>query len=266
MVVWSDLGLSECVFDRVLSPFTAAAIAYLPGSKSGKKYPFKNLSLTLSANNPAIGFNHHIGFHMNGFAQTNAALEFSQDELQFQNVDLTLFGRFMREDKNEFPCQIKSMSAGSATIVTPNIGYIGERIIAYVDHLGRLEGKILRVFNGGFAMSVNATTHKRDKLAAKITWLANRHELSLPEDRRHERLEPKRSLTMIKLEDGRNYSARILDLSLSGAAVQLEVRPAIGTLIWLGNMRGRVVRHFDEGVAIEFAILQTHDTLRDFIA
>jgi hypothetical protein len=31
-------------------------------------------------------------------------------------------------------------------------------------------------------------------------------------------------------------------------------------------MRGRVVRHFDEGIAIEFAILQTHDTLRDFIA
>ena len=115
-------------------------------------------------------------------------------------------------------------------------------------------------------MTVNATPHKRDKLAAKITWIANRHELSLPEDRRHERISPNRNVTQIKLEDGRAYDIRIIDLSLSGAALEMEVRPALGTLMWLGNMRGRVVRHFDEGVAIEFAILQTHDTLRDFIA
>lgn len=203
---------------------------------------------------------------MTGFAQTSDSRSLSDAELQFQNVDLTIFGRFMRQDKREFPCQIQSMSAGSATILTPQVGEIDERIIAYVDHLGRLEGKILRVFNGGFAMGVNATSHKRDKLAAKITWIANRHELSLPEDRRHERIEPKVSTTAIKLEDGRHYDVRIIDLSLSGAAIQMEVRPAIGTLMWLGHMRGRVVRHFDDGIAIEFAILQTHDTLRDFIA
>lgn len=201
-----------------------------------------------------------------GFAQHNTASEFSETELQFQSVELTLFGRFMRQDKREFPCQIQSMSSGTATLITPNIGDKGERIIAYVDHLGRLEGKVLRVFQGGFAMSVNATPHKRDKLAAKITWIANRHELSLPEDRRHERIEPSTSATVIKMEDGRTYEIRIIDLSLSGAAIQMDVRPAIGTLMWLGNMRGRIVRHFDDGVAIEFAILQTHDTLRDFTA
>ena len=201
-----------------------------------------------------------------GFAQTNNAFELSDTEMQFQSVELTLFGRFMMQDKREFPCQVQSMSSGSATLITPHIGDIGERIIAYVDHVGRLEGKIIRVFNGGFAMTVNATTHKRDKLAAKITWIANRHELSLPEDRRHERIAPSRNITQIKLEDGRNYDVRIIDLSLSGAAIEMDVRPAIGTLMWLGNMRGRVVRHFDEGVAIEFAILQTHDSLRGFMA
>jgi len=203
---------------------------------------------------------------MVGFAQTNNAFDLSDAEMQFQSVEVTLFGRFMMQDKREFPCQIQSMSSGSATLITPQVGDVGERIIAYVDHVGRLEGKILRVFQGGFAMTVNATAHKRDKLAAKITWIANRHELSLPEDRRHERIAPNRNITQIKLEDGRAYDVRIIDLSLSGAAIEMEVRPALGTLMWLGNMRGRVVRHFDEGVAIEFAILQTHDTLRDFIA
>lgn len=195
-----------------------------------------------------------------------AADELTEVERQFQSVDLSLFGRYMLEDKREFPCQISSMSPGTANLIGPRAGEVGETVIAYMDHVGRLEGKVLRVFHGGFAMSVNATSQKRDKLAAKITWIANRHELNLPEDRRHERVVPSAKLAEIKLEDGRHYSVRIIDLSMSGAAIEIDVRPAIGTLIWLGNMRGRIVRHFDEGVAIEFAILQNHDTLRDFIA
>lgn len=188
----------------------------------------------------------------------------TDSERQFQHVDLSLFGRYMTEDKMEYPCQITNMSPGSASLIGPKSGQVGERIVAYMDHIGRLEGKILRVFHGGFAFNINATLHKRDMLAAKITWLANRHELNLPEDRRHERVVPSNKLAHIKLEDGRTYQVRIVDLSLSGAAIELDVRPAIGTLIWLGNMRGRVVRQFDEGVAIEFAMLQSHDSLRQF--
>lgn len=199
-------------------------------------------------------------------AQTLNNDALSECERQYQRVDVALFGRYMLADKREFPCQITNLSAGSAAVLTPHSGDIGERVIAYVDHIGRLEGQILRSFHGGFAMSVVATERKRDKLAAKITWLANRHELCLPEDRRHERLTPSKRAAEIKLEDGRAYSAKIIDLSVSGAAIELDVRPAIGTLIWVGNTRGRIVRHFDEGIAIEFAILQTKDSLQEFIS
>lgn len=187
----------------------------------------------------------------------------SEHERQFQRVELTLFGRYMLSNRQEFPCQLLNMSPGSAAMVTPASGEIGERVVAYVDHLGRIEGKILRLFHGGFAMSVNASEQKRDKLAAKLTWLANRHELNLPEDRRHERITPKQPTAEIKLEDGRSYTARIIDLSLSGAAIELAVRPAIGTILWIANMRGRVVRHFDEGIAIEFAAVQNRETLEN---
>ena len=189
----------------------------------------------------------------------------SDTEREFSRVELTLFGRYMLSNHQEFPCQILDMSPGSAAMITPVSGAVGERVIAYVDHLGRIEGDILRLFDGGFAMSIKATTHKRDKMAAKLTWLANRHELNLPEDRRHERIAPRSRAAVIKLEDGRVYQTKILDLSLSGAAIELSVRPAIGTVLWLGNMRGRVVRQFDEGVAIEFAIVQTRNSLEDFL-
>lgn len=189
----------------------------------------------------------------------------SDRERQFQRVDLTLFGRYMLSNRQEFPCQVLNMSPGSAAMMTPHSGKVGERVVAYIDHVGRLEGTILRVFDGGFAMSVNATERKRDKLAAKLTWLANRHELNLPEDRRHERIVPRRRDAEVRLEDGRSYQTKIIDLSLSGAAIELDVRPAIGTVLWVGNMRGRVVRHFDDGVAVEFATVQTRDSLERFL-
>lgn len=200
---------------------------------------------------------------MNSLAQDEAQI-LSDHERQYQRVDLTLFGRYMLSNKQEYPCQLLNMSPGSAALITPYSGEIGERVIAYVDHLGRLEGVVLRIFHGGFAMSINATERRRDKLAAKLTWLANRHELNLPEDRRHERLTPRQRSAEIRLEDGRAYTARIIDLSLSGAAIEMQVRPAIGTVLWVGNIRGRVVRHFDEGVAVEFAVIQSKNTLDKF--
>ena len=198
-------------------------------------------------------------------AEKQQTIELTEQERQYQRVDLTLFGRYMLSNRQEFPCQVLNMSPGSAAMVAPLSGDIGERVVAYIDHVGRLEGIVLRTLDNGFVMSVSATERKRDKLAAKLTWLANRHELNLPEDRRHERVVPRQRNAEIRLEDGRTYRTRIINLSLSGAAIELDVRPAIGTVLWVGNLRGRVVRHFDEGVAIEFAVIQSRDSLEGFL-
>lgn len=179
----------------------------------------------------------------------------------FQRVRIKIYGRFMLEDRSEHGCQVVDMSPGSLALRTDHPGEPGERVIAYLEHLGRIEGVVTRLFEDGFAMTVIASERKREKLAAQLTWLANRHELDLPEDRRHERIAPRNPLTMLKLDDGRQYRCRILDLSLSGAAIELDIRPAVGMKVSLGAMHGRVVRHFEEGVAIEFATLQRQETL-----
>lgn len=179
----------------------------------------------------------------------------------FQRVRVKVYGRFMLEDRTEHPCNVIDISPGSVAFRTDRIGEPGERVVAYLDHIGRLEGVVTRTFDDGFAMTIVASDRKRDKLAAQLTWLANKHELDLPEDRRHERVAPRNPITVLKLDDGRQYRCRIIDLSLSGAAIELEVKPAIGVPVTLGTMRGRVVRHFEDGVAVEFATLQRPDTL-----
>jgi hypothetical protein len=126
------------------------------------------------------------------FAQTKAPqVKHAQDRRRYQRVRVNLLGRYMLSDRQEYPCQVVNMSPGGMALIAPTIGQMGERVIAYVDHLGRIEGTIARTLVNGFAMTVSATPRKRDKLAAQLTWLANRHILNLPEDRRHGRFTPR---------------------------------------------------------------------------
>ena len=175
---------------------------------------------------------------------------------KFQRVKVSVLGRYMLADRREFPCQILEMSPGDAVVIAPVAGIEAEKVIAYVDHIGRIEGTILKQIDGGFLMDIAASPRKRDKMAAQLTWLANKDILNLPEDRRHERVVPDIRHSTVVLDDGRRYNCKIIDISLSGAAIELDVRPAMGTPVTLGRMRARVVRHFQNGVAVEFASAQ----------
>jgi len=178
------------------------------------------------------------------------------DMPRFQRVKISVLGRYMLADRREFPCQVLEMSPGDAVVIAPVSGGLGEKVIAYIDYIGRIEGSIIDPVDGGFAMDVVASDRKRDKMAAQLTWLANKDVLNLPEDRRNERVVPDNRHSTVVLDDGRRYNCKIIDISLSGAAIELAVRPAMGTPVTLGRMRARVVRHFQNGVAVEFASAQ----------
>src|SRR5437660_5827900 len=98
-----------------------------------------------------------IGGNRMAFPQTKAViLPLSEERRRFQRVRVNLLGRYMLADRREFPCQVANMSPGGMALIAPVAGEPGERIIAYVDHLGRLEGKIARQFENGFAMTIAA--------------------------------------------------------------------------------------------------------------
>lgn len=181
------------------------------------------------------------------------------DRRNFQRVKINTIGRYMLTNHQEFPCQIRDMSPGNLALTGPVVGQLEEHVIVYIDHVGRVDGHIKRVFDGGFAMSVNATKRKRDKLAAQLTWLANRHTLNLPEDRRHSREAPENPFTTVTLMSGQELQARILDMSLSGAALSFNAPIQMGAILMVGKIRSRVVRVFEEGVAVEFAKVQANE-------
>ena len=193
------------------------------------------------------------------------SLPLAEERRRHQRVKVNLLGRYMLADRREFPCQVVNMSPGGIALVAPVSGDPGERVIAYVDHLGRLEGKIARLLDTGFAMTVEATLRKRDKLAAQLTWLANRNILNLPEDRRHGRFIPRKAMARLILPNGNNVTCRVIDLSESGAAISIssELRPVVGAMVTIGKATGRVVRHIEDGFAVEFTRLQHPDFIEE---
>src|SRR4029079_6397086 len=84
-------------------------------------------------------------------------LPLAEERRRHQRVKVNLLGRYMLADRREFPCQVVDMSRGGMALQAPMAGQPGERVIAYVDHLGRLEGKVARTFENGFAMTISAT-------------------------------------------------------------------------------------------------------------
>jgi len=197
---------------------------------------------------------------------SSSAVPLRDERRRFQRVRVNLLGRYMLEDRREFPCQVLNMSPGGMALIAPMSGKIGGRVIAYIDHLGRLEGKITRVYQNGFATTIAATDRKRDKLAAQLTWLANRDILNLPEDRRHGRVVPRKPVTQLVMPSGVNITCRVIDFSLSGAAIATDQRPPLGVLVTIGKVQGRVVRHLEEGFALEFTRLQHPDFLEESLS
>ncbi|GGE47900.1 pilus assembly protein PilZ [Agaricicola taiwanensis] len=185
------------------------------------------------------------------------------EKRRHQRVNVSLLGRYMLSDRHEYPCQTVNISPGGLAMIAPVMGELGERVIVYLDHLGRIEGAIVRPFPNGFAMTITATARKRDKLATQLIWLANRHELNLPEDRRHERVAPRNNRSILTLPDGSDHPCIVIDISLSGAAIQTSLKLPLGTAVVLGKTQARVVRHIENGLAVEFVRPQTIESLQE---
>lgn len=194
-----------------------------------------------------------------------SAARIAPERRRFKRFRVELAGRFMRADKSEHVCKVTDISPGGVSLSCDELVVPGERIVAQFDHIGSLVGTVVRVVPGGFALALSATQHKREKLAALITWLVNRHELAdQGKDRKHERIAVKNQITTLKLDDF-SIECRILDVSLSGASLGTAARPPLGLIVLVGKQRARVMRYHELGIGVQFLEPQEREDLqRDF--
>lgn len=171
-------------------------------------------------------------------------------------VSIAIGGRIMLANRLEYAATAVEASARSMMLESEANAAVGERIVGYFFSLGRVEGTVSQLTPKGFTLELSSSALKRDKLAAQITWAANRDVFNLPEDRRHDRVvprDPRIALRQLSNPGHGEIPCHLIDVSRSGAAV--AVRGASlrkGEEIMLGTTPARVVRAFDGGIAVEF--------------
>jgi hypothetical protein len=178
------------------------------------------------------------------------------DTQRFQRVRFSLQGRYMLlKLYEEYFCQTFEMSPGDVSLFAPVIPAPGDKVVLYLNELGRFAGVALRATEQGFEMSLQLSPKKRDRLADQLTWYANRTQLDIPDRRRHERIVPLMDLTVIRLTRGDEHDehiVRIRSLSLSGVAIETEHFIPLGAEVVVGNTPAKVVRILEDGVACQF--------------
>ncbi len=176
----------------------------------------------------------------------------ASERRRYDRVVLTLPGRYMLADGQEFDCQVVDVSPVGIAIRGPLVGDLGERVVAYVQELGRIEGVVVRRSSDSFAMELRVCSNKLHKLAARIDWLIRRQTEGLPERRSFVRYDREDERTTLQLSDGRAFAAALLDVSTNSAALEVDVAPPLGAAVTVGERRAHVSRHFAGGIAVTF--------------
>jgi hypothetical protein len=160
-------------------------------------------------------------------------------------------------ERRQFACRAINISCAAVALAVPVQGVLGERVLADIDHFGKLEGTVERLLdNRGFVVRIAASDEERGKLADKIEWFEKHKNLEVPDKRTQTRFMPDDPYSTLLLADGTVVTCFVIDLSVSGAAVSSDFVPEVGAVLAVGKIVGRVARHFDGGFAVQFVQVQ----------
>lgn len=159
----------------------------------------------------------------------------------------------MLANRREFNCVTSAVSPLEMVLEGERAGQIGERVVVYLEKLGRVEGTASRGLRSGFAIAVQATVGKMERLANKIEWLVLSAKEGLADRRREERFEPEQD-EFVKLSTAYGeFEAEVIDRSESGIALRTGLIPPAGAAVAINGRAAIVVRQFVGGFAVRYA-------------
>ena len=177
-----------------------------------------------------------------------------KERRRFRRVHVAITGRlYIPATQEEAICTVDDISPGDACLTCDLKQDPKGRAVIYLDTLGRFEGPIVRTRRGGFVVTFSCSLQKREKLADQLTLEMNRHLLGEADLKGYDRVQPATgSFTHFTRSTGEQIRCEVLDLSLTSVSVRTEQKPPVGEHILIGHRAGRVARHHDEGIGIEF--------------
>ena len=172
------------------------------------------------------------------------------DRRKHLRVDMPLKARFLNAQGIEQACYVTNISAGGAFVRAKVPPPFGASVVLYIDQMGRFEGKVIRSTEKSFAVTYERKRKKSSRTADDLTQVLNRGKRS--HDRRQEPRIRHDAPALIYFDDGRTEDCAILDISLTGASIEVSPRPPLGANLILGRMTAKVVRRHETGVGVVF--------------
>lgn len=183
----------------------------------------------------------------------NAQPARSDDQRENERVTVTLAGKlFVPAEEVTLDCMVVNLSVGGAGIYCPEPPPLDAFIVLYVAGFGRFEGVTTRFVKGELGLKFLCKEAKRKRLEQDLANFVNGGMLGVTRLRRYPRAAAANQISYFTGRDGKSVACELLDVSLQGALLKTTARPAIGEVVQLGQTRGWVVRHHDDGVGIQF--------------
>jgi CheY-like chemotaxis protein len=175
------------------------------------------------------------------------------DRRQFERLRTNLPGHlFNPEDWQTVECRVLNLSAGGALVQCDAAASLPDHpLVLYVEHFGRFEGAIAHRSPTLVGLKFRAGEAKRGRLKEMLASYAEHGTAGVETMRKFPRFKSDGSVTLTRAS-GREITCDVIDISPEGVSLRTREFPPVGEVVSVGKTRGRVVRHHDEGIALQF--------------
>ena len=173
---------------------------------------------------------------------------------EFPRLKARMPARLLVNNETSGKGTLFDLSAGGVGVLTALQVAVGDHVVMHLEGGARLEGTVMRLLADGFGVELTMSAAKRSRLIDALEPMVESVEeiVELPMNRRvAERVAGLRMETECHTEDG-VLECRIVDMSLTGAAIETNSEIKIGSVITIGQTQGKVVRRYGKTYGIHF--------------
>lgn len=145
-------------------------------------------------------------------------------------IRVSVPGRCLVEEERAAFCVTSEVSVGGIGLRTALRTRVGERVQVELRHVGLVRGTIARIESDGFLFAPSGSRAEKVSLAGRFHRLAE-EQGCVHAARRHERIRPDHTATLLHQLYGDPSPCEIVDMSLSGIAVLVDAPLEMGEVI-----------------------------------
>ncbi len=183
------------------------------------------------------------------------------DRRKYQRRYLKIPVQYLLSDNSEQHGSLSDISAGGMRIQTHYLPKLNEKVICYIDHLGRYEGVVIRLEQEHFAVKMSLSKQKQERFELSLMRYFQMYAPNAKiSDRRlaeQDRRKAERYVNHVndiivgQTAQGTPFQCRVRNISLTGIEIETNAELTLGEDLKIGMFAGKIIRNTKKGYAIE---------------